>query len=74
MSPIFKDILGKMHEFGVKHHGKTPNWIYISHDQYYEIMASNECRDFCTFNDHGLSLICRMQFVIKEDILEIEVQ
>ena len=73
---IFDEILDKMHQFGVDHNGKSPNWLYLNHDHYDRIMASRKfygCFTFIPCNGR-LSKIVGMQFVVKEDIVDVDVQ
>jgi len=76
MCDIFDEILDKMYDFGVKCYGKHPNWLYINHDHLYKIKASINFRRYVSVDlrSGALGKICGMQYVVRSEQKEIEVQ
>ena len=67
---IIDEILNKMHDFGVKHLGKHPNWLYLNHEHFYRLKESDE---FCKYGIFDETIL-GMQYQIRKDQKEIEVQ
>ena len=74
MPDIFDEIFNKIHEFGIKHNGKRPNWIYLNREHLYLVRSSPKCHHFVTISPPERETICGMQYVIKDELTEIEVQ
>ena len=72
---IFDEILSKVHEF-IEHHGKYPSWICLNPDHYHAIKPAFNFWAFAEM-DWGTGqpgTIMGMQYLIKADLMEIEVQ
>ena len=79
MEKIIDEILDKVHEFGMKHHGKNPNWLYLNHEHMIEIMKTTNYiyyveMDYTVPYEGHPKTILGMQYQVKEDLTEMEVQ
>jgi len=76
MDAIIEEIYEKIHAFGVKNSGKHPNWLYINHDHYYQIMSLQHIHSYAQIDQQfgKPKTILGMQYEIKKDLEEIEVQ
>jgi len=73
---IEDEILEKIYTFGLKYYGKHPNWIYLNRGHYYKILASPSYYHYVQIDikNSRPKKIFGMQYQIKEDLKEIEVQ
>ena len=72
---IIDEIDNKIHEFGTKHGGKYPKWIFLNPEHFNKIRAVKDYYRFVTFVNGKLypTAIMGMHYIIK-NITEIEVQ